>query len=55
MQKRKFFSSSHVEFTCPKLLNLLEWCPEDTDSESDSDWEEEDIHDDENEFDVFKD
>ena len=39
-------NSSHVEFTCPKLVNPLASCPEDTDSESDSDWEEEYTHDD---------
>ena len=39
---------SQIKFTCPKL-------PEDTDSGSDSDREEEDAHDDGNAFDVFKD
>ena len=28
---------SQVQFTCPKLLNPLKSCPEDTDSVSDSD------------------
>ena len=46
---------SKVEFTCPKLVNPSESLPEDTDSESDSDWEEEDTHDDGNAFNVFKD
>ena len=46
---------SQVEFTCPKLVNPLESRPEDTDSVFDSDWEEEDTHDDGNVFDVFKD
>ena len=46
---------SQVEFTCPKLMNLLESRPEDTDSERDSDWEEEGTHNDGNAFDVFKD
>ena len=45
---------SQVAFTCPKLVNTLDSRPEDTDSESDSDWEE-DTHDDGNAFDVFKD
>ena len=39
-------NSSHVEFTCPKLVNPIASCPEDTDPESDSDWEEEYTHDD---------
>ena len=46
---------SQVGFTCPKLVNPLESRPEDTDLVSDSDWEEEDTHDDGNVFDVFKD
>ena len=46
---------SQVEFNCLKLVNPLESRPEDTDSESDSDWEKEDTHDDGNAFDVFKD
>ena len=45
---------SQVEFTYPKLVNPLELCPEDTGSESYSDWEEEDTHDG-NVFGVFKD
>ena len=36
-------------------MNPLELRPEDTDSESDSDWEEEDTHNDGNAFDAFKD
>ena len=35
-------------------MNPLESRPEDTDSESDSDWEEEGTQDDGNIFDVFK-
>ena len=46
---------SQVEFTWPKHVNPLESRPEDTDSESHSDWEQEDTHDDGNAFDVFKD
>ena len=46
---------SQVEFTCLKLVNPLESLPEDADSEPNSDWEEEDTHDDKNVFDVFKD
>ena len=46
---------SQVEFTCSKLLNPLELHPEDTDSESDSDWKEEDTDDDGNAFDVTSD
>ena len=45
---------THVGFTCPEIVNLLESRPEDTDSVSDSDWEEEDTHDHGNGFDVFK-
>ena len=45
---------SQVEFTCPKLANQLESRSEDTDSESDSDWEAEDIPNDGNPFDVLK-
>ena len=37
---------SQAKFTCPKLVNPLESCPKDTDSGSDSEWEEEDTHDD---------
>ena len=41
---------SQVEFTCTKLVNPLELRPEDTDSESDSNWEhicwEQDTHED---------
>ena len=44
---------SLAEFSCPKFVNPIESRPEDTDSESDSDWEEENIHDDENAFDIF--
>ena len=36
-------------------MNPLESRPEGTDSESDSDWEEEDTRDDANAFDVFGD
>ena len=46
---------SQVEFTCPKLVNQLEYRPEDTDSGSDSDWEEDGTPDDGNAFGVFKD
>ena len=46
---------SQVESTCPKLVNPLESHPKDTDSKSDSDWEEGDIHDDGKVFDVFTD
>ena len=47
-------NSSQVEFTFPKLVHLLEPRHQDTDSEYDSDWEEEETHDDENAFDAFK-
>ena len=46
---------SQAEFTCPKLVNPLESRLEDTDWESDFDWEVEDTHDDGNVVDVFKD
>ena len=42
---------SQVDFTCPKLVNPEESRP----VESDSDWEEEDTHDDGNAFDICKD
>ena len=45
---------SQVEFNSPKLVNPLESRPEDTDSESDSDREEEHTYDDGNTFYVFK-
>ena len=48
-------NANQVEFACPKLVNPLKSHPKDTDSESDSDWEEGDTHDDGNAFDVFKD
>ena len=46
---------TQVEFTCPKFANRLESRSEDTDSESDSDWEAEDMRNDGNAFDVLKD
>ena len=46
---------SQVEFTCPKLVNPLQWCSGGPDSKSVSDWEEKDTHGDGNAFDAFED
>ena len=58
MQRYRFCiheNPKQVEFNYPELVNTLELHLDDTDSESDSEWEEEDTHDDGNAFDVFKD